>query len=71
VKCGHGASVGTLDDEALFYLKSRGIDGPAARRLLMEAFAGEALGLLDETGLKDWILPGLLARLPIATEEAA
>jgi len=71
VKCGHGASVGTLDDDALFYLRSRGIDSREARRLLMEAFAGEALGLLDETGLKDWILPSLLARLPMATEEPA
>jgi Fe-S cluster assembly protein SufD len=70
VKCGHGASVGTLDDDALFYLRSRGLDATAARRLLMEAYAGEVLGLLDETGLKDWLLPSLLARLPeaVATE---
>jgi Fe-S cluster assembly protein SufD len=69
VKCGHGASVGYLDDAALFYLRSRGIASPDARRLLMQAFAGEALGLLDETGLKDWIMPSLLARLPGAKEE--
>jgi Fe-S cluster assembly protein SufD len=68
VKCGHGASVGYLDDAALFYLQSRGIDTVAARRLLMDAFAGEALGLLDETGLKDWLLPTVQARLPKAKE---
>jgi Fe-S cluster assembly protein SufD len=70
VKCGHGASVGSLGDDALFYLKSRGIAGPDARRLLMEAFAGEVLGLLGETGLRDWLMPGLLARLPGAKEES-
>ncbi|MBW7850446.1 MAG: Fe-S cluster assembly protein SufD [Rhodospirillales bacterium] len=43
VKCGHGAAVGELDDQALFYLRSRGIDERAARRVLMEAFIGEAL----------------------------
>lgn len=71
VKCGHGASVGTLDDDALFYLESRGIASPDARRLLMQAFAAEALGLLEETGLKDWFMPGLLARLPAAKEGQA
>jgi Fe-S cluster assembly protein SufD len=71
VKCGHGASVGSLDDDALFYLRSRGISHADARRLLMEAFTAEALGLLDETGLKDWIMPSLLARLPGAKEEQA
>jgi len=68
VKCGHGASVGSLDDEALFYLKSRGIEPADARRLLMQAFVGEALQLLDATGLKDWLMPSLLARLSATTE---
>jgi Fe-S cluster assembly protein SufD len=66
VKCGHGATVGRLDEDALFYLQSRGIDPDTARRLLMEAFAGEALGLLDDAGLRDWFMPRLLQRLPIA-----
>lgn len=71
VKCGHGASVGSLDPDALFYLESRGLSGPAARRLLTEAFAAEVLGLLDETGLRDGLMPGLRARLPGVKEEAA
>jgi Fe-S cluster assembly protein SufD len=66
VKCGHGATVGRMDEEALFYLRSRGIDEETARRLLMEAFAGEALGLLDDVGLRDWFRPRLLERLPIS-----
>jgi Fe-S cluster assembly protein SufD len=43
VKCTHGASIGRLDDEALFYLRSRGIEESAARTLLTYAFATEIL----------------------------
>lgn len=43
VKCSHGATVGDLDDAALFYLESRGIDPIAARTMLIEAFATEVL----------------------------
>ena len=41
VKCSHGASVGELDAEALFYMRARGIDAGHARNLLIEAFVGE------------------------------
>ena len=41
VKCGHGATVGDLDEAALFYLLSRGIDPAMARHMLIEAFAAE------------------------------
>jgi len=41
VKCAHGATVGQLDPEELFYLRSRGLSEPAARGLLTGAFAGE------------------------------
>ena len=40
VKCTHGASIGRLDHDAVFYLRSRGLDEPQARRLLTAAFAG-------------------------------
>jgi Fe-S cluster assembly protein SufD len=43
VKCAHGATVGELDDDALFYLQSRGLDKVQAQRLLTYAFAAEAL----------------------------
>jgi Fe-S cluster assembly protein SufD len=43
VKCGHGATAGELDDDALFYLRSRGIDAETARGLLVDAFVGEAV----------------------------
>ena len=43
VKCTHGATVGQLDDVALFYLRSRGLDEAAARTLLTYAFAAEVV----------------------------
>ena len=64
IKCSHAATVGSLDEDALFYLRSRGIDGDHARKLLMQAFINAALGLLDDTGLRDWLMPRLLARMP-------
>ena len=48
VKCSHGGTVGQLDEEALFYLRSRGIDRPAARALLTWAFAAEMVERLPE-----------------------
>jgi len=43
VKCGHGATAGEMDDDALFYLRSRGIDETTARGLLVHAFIGDAI----------------------------
>ena len=43
VKCTHGATVGQLDDEAIFYLRSRGLGEAAARQMLVKAFASDVL----------------------------
>ena len=43
VKCTHGATIGQMDETALFYLRSRGIDESSARRMLLMAFAGECM----------------------------
>jgi Fe-S cluster assembly protein SufD len=43
VKCTHGAAVGQIDEDAVFYLRSRGIDETAARRMLIFAFANEVI----------------------------
>lgn len=48
VKCAHGATVGQLDENALFYLQSRGIDKAAATQLLVDAFAGDMFERLPE-----------------------
>ena len=43
VKCTHGATIGQLDPDSLFYLRSRGIDAEAARRMLVHAFASDVV----------------------------
>jgi Fe-S cluster assembly protein SufD len=48
VKCAHGATVGQIDGEALFYLRSRGIDLAEARQLMIRAFANEIVEALPE-----------------------
>ena len=47
VKCTHGATVGRIDEQALFYMKSRGIPAAEARRLLTYAFAAEVLEMIS------------------------
>jgi Fe-S cluster assembly protein SufD len=43
VKCTHGATVGQLNDESIFYLRTRGLGEDTARRMLIHAFAGEII----------------------------
>jgi Fe-S cluster assembly protein SufD len=52
VKCSHGATVGALDPEQLFYLRSRGIPGHVARMLLVRAFLAEAFDAVTHEGLR-------------------
>jgi Fe-S cluster assembly protein SufD len=53
VKCSHGCTVGQLDDDALFYLRSRGIPLKAAKALLMYAFSNDALNYVHIPELKN------------------
>ncbi len=48
VKCAHGAAIGELDRQALFYMTSRGVPKPQARALLTRAFLSDALEGLDD-----------------------
>lgn len=52
VKCSHGATIGQMDDEELFYLKSRGLDNTQAKELLMYGFALEVIENLESVTLK-------------------
>ena len=52
VKCAHGATVGQLDHEELFYLKSRGLSETAARNLLTYAFGAEIIDRIPVASLK-------------------
>ncbi len=47
VECAHGSTSGALDDDALFYLRQRGLDEHAARTLLIEAFLGEVTDRIE------------------------
>jgi len=51
VRCSHGATVGQLDEDALFYLMSRGLDRPQAERLVVLGFLGEVLRRLPLGGV--------------------
>jgi Fe-S cluster assembly protein SufD len=55
VKCSHGATVGQLDPEAMFYLRTRGIGEHAARMLLMYAFAAEVIRRISIEALRERI----------------
>jgi Fe-S cluster assembly protein SufD len=55
VKCSHGATVGQIDNEALFYLKSRGIAEREARLMLMSAFTYEVLQKINLEPLREQI----------------
>jgi len=63
VKCAHGATVGQLDADALFYLRARGIDEAEARRMLTFAFAGDILAKIAHNELQDALVELLRARL--------
>jgi Fe-S cluster assembly protein SufD len=53
VKCTHGATIGQIEENALFYLRSRGIDEVSARRFLLMAFAGECLDRMKPGAARD------------------
>jgi len=55
VKCSHGATVGQIDEEALFYLRTRGIAENKARLMMMNAFAHEVIQKIEVEPLRDRI----------------
>ena len=63
VKCTHGAAVGQLDEEAMFYLQARGLSRPEARDLLLHAFAGEVIEGVKIAALREQIEQNFFATL--------
>ena len=53
VACGHGATVGALDEDLLFYLRARGLPKTEAEALMLQAFVGEALEKIEHDALRD------------------
>lgn len=64
VKCAHGAAVGKLDEDALFYLRSRGLGQKAARSLLTYAFASEMVNLIPLAPQRARVRELVTSRLP-------
>jgi Fe-S cluster assembly protein SufD len=72
VRCTHGATIGQLQEDAVFYLRSRGIDAAAARTILTQAFAREVLSRIELESVHfalDCLLVGRMAG--IAAKEAS
>lgn len=55
VKCSHGATIGQIDSDALFYLKSRGIGPEAAQAILIHAFASDVVRYIKIDAVRDYI----------------
>ncbi len=64
VKCGHGVTVGQLDEKSVFYLQSRCVDEETARNILTFAFANEMVDKIKIKSLHDQVLEHVLARFP-------
>jgi Fe-S cluster assembly protein SufD len=63
VKCTHGAAIGQLDEDALFYLRARGLTLAEARDMLIHAFAGDVLDRVQIEPLKNALEAELFAQL--------
>lgn len=63
VKCAHGATVGQLDEAARFYMAARGLSPAAARRLLVQAFIGDAFVALDDDEARERLMRVALDKL--------
>ena len=70
VKCTHGATIGRFDDNALFYLRSRGLAEAAARHVLLLAFANECLDRMTSPQVRDHLEKLVVAGLPEAARFA-
>lgn len=64
VQCRHGATVGQLNEESLFYLASRGIPAEVAQGLMLYGFADQVVATLSDTLLQSYVRDLLLSRMP-------
>ncbi|NIW35184.1 MAG: Fe-S cluster assembly protein SufD [Gemmatimonadetes bacterium] len=64
VKCTHGATIGQLDEDAIFYLRSRGVPEQTARTLLLFGFATENLERMKQEPIRDYIIDLITDWLP-------
>ena len=63
VRCGHGAACGNLDEDAMFYLRSRGIEEEEARMMLIRAFVSEVVDAIQEQSIHDHVAALIATKL--------
>ncbi|WP_147197301.1 Fe-S cluster assembly protein SufD [Pantoea sp. MBD-2R] len=64
VKCSHGATIGRIDDEQMFYLRARGISEESAQRMIIYAFAAELTEAITDDVLKEAVMQRIAQRFP-------
>ena len=69
--CGHGTAIGALDEDALFYLRARGIPADEAKALLIRAFLAEAMEGFGDAALQEALWTRLDRALASLTGSAA
>ena len=62
VRCSHGSTTGQLDEEAIFYLRARGLSESSARKLMVTAFISEVLEKIENEALEIYLKRELLDR---------
>ena len=67
VKCTHGCTTGEVDPDAVFYFRSRGLDEPTARAMLIYAFAAEGFQRMDLAPVRQLLAAEMIAKLPGAS----
>lgn len=69
VKCSHGATIGKLDEQAMFYLQSRGIPKDVANMMLIKGFISEIIAQISDEKLANYINSRLLEKLKIRDKD--
>jgi Fe-S cluster assembly protein SufD len=67
VKCGHGATAGHMDEDTLFYMRSRGLDVETATRMLIHAFAGEIIDKVQLMPLREYLNRLFIEAIPTSS----
>lgn len=66
VKCSHGATVGQLDKDMMFYLRTRALDEVTAKNLLTYAFSDEVIRYIDPPALRNYLEQLIINHMPIS-----
>ena len=62
MKCSHGTTTGQLDEQAMFYLRARGMSPDSARKLLTTAFINDVLNKVDEEVVREYVIQLLVEK---------